>query len=239
MRLCRLIKEAIELERTEWGSQMDELDKEALDYLHEKNATFAQQIPSDRLKAIASGGKRGTAKTTIPDKKRQAHTGTYISDEPERFIKYIDKLKGQFITEEQAVDKIKKEFEHDTSLKHLIDGLIEKFGDNHMRKEVASIVNTEEIKKWFNYAQVAKRLKIPLNEFQKRVLPHASKEKLFYFNHQIATKQKVRLRYEDLFVKRKDGTVKGERVNAVRTSHKLYSKKVVVYRDAKGRFAKV
>jgi hypothetical protein len=218
---------------------MDELDKEALDYLHEKNASFAQQIPSDRLKAIASGGKRGTAKTTIPDKKRQARLGIYISDEPERFIQYIQNLKGKFLSEEDGIDKIKAEFKKDTSLAHLIDGLIDYGGEAHMRKEVASILQTEQIKAWFNYALVAQRLRIPLNEFQKRVLPHASKEKLFYFNHQIAANQKVRLRYEDLFVSRKEGTVKGEKVNAVRTSHKLYSKKVVVYRDAKGRFAKV
>jgi hypothetical protein len=213
---------------------VDELDREALQFLESKQMRDDFRT-SNKLHQITSNVNYGGKRTLISDKKRQSREAAYISDEPERFEQYIDDLKDKFITEEQAKELIEKKWKNDPSLSNLLEGLKER---GVFDRELNALLNTPNVQKWFQYENIAKRLKMSTKSFKKSSAS-IDIEKLKQIKKQIEQKPRKVIKAKDLFFEMRRGTVKGQEVQGNRSVVKIYSKNVVRYRDNKGRFIKV
>ena len=139
----------------------DQLDTEALSFMQSRQAQFPSSKPIRNLN-VTYGGKRHT---NIPKKEWQAKTYKYISDEPERFVQYIEELRGDFTTEEKAKQAIIKKFHDDMSLRNLLDGL-QRHGVTE--REINALIRTKSVQEWLGYPSLARRLKTSLKTLRKQ-----------------------------------------------------------------------
>ena len=150
------------------------------------------------------------------------------------------------------------------SLRNLLDGL-QRHGVTE--REINALIRTKSVQEWLGYPSLARRLKtslktlrkqdknINVNELQ-RVLDRLqknreAKKKLETLKKQRASRADIeRVRQtirrtsakvtpSELFYETKRGKVKGKEVVGKLSPVKIFSKVVVRYRDAKGRFIKV
>jgi hypothetical protein len=210
----------------------DDLDREALAYMQERNPSFNDR-PFSYNPQPQSGGK---IRTAIPKKEKMARDKTYISDEPERFEQYIEDIKPTFTDVDTARDRIIQKWTRDSSLSNLLKGL-ENAGV--LERELNSLINLESVKRQMADVQVAKRLRLSPKRFRKNIMPFVISTRLTDAFMQIQRDRRATINVLDLVRPRQSGTIRGQTAEGRATTHRLGRSQIVVYRDNKGRFIKV
>jgi hypothetical protein len=208
---------------------MSELDNEAMRFMENRRGNQAVLLD---YPSIQSGGKRHTK---IARSVRQSKNSDYISDEPERFIEYIESRKDEFTTEEKGKQIIEEMFKSDNSLANLLNGL-ENRGVKD--RELNAIINTKQVQGWLGYKKIARNLHIKTKTF-KRYLRFIDSNKLEKENNNISKNKRYKIDINKLFYTERAGIFKNKQVVGKLTIIKRNSKNIISYKDAKGRFIKV
>jgi len=210
----------------------DDLDREALAFMQERNPSFNNR-PLSYTPQSQTGGK---LRTNVSKRESMARDKTYISDEPERFEQYIEDIKGEFTDVAQARDKIIDKWRRDSSLSNLMDKLSE-YGV--LDRELDALINLESVKRQMADVNVAKRLRQSPKRFRKNIMPFVIQDRLLQAFRLLQVDRRARFGVLDIVRERQTGTIRGEQVEGRATTHKLGKSQIVVYRDNKGRFIKV
>jgi hypothetical protein len=204
----------------------DELDNEGYNFISQQQVTLPSQ--QNTFKNIHFGGK--ARRTKIPKRAVMARGKTYISDEPERFIQYIEKynLKNQLSTEADAINLIADRWhDKDKSLAHLIDGLRK---EGVLQRELGALVNTRQVQGWFKYRIIARRIGMKtkvLKKYEKATNPSVLDDLLKRFTEG----KKAPVDREALFYKTKQGTIKGKQIIGELVFVKINNRTIPRYRD--------
>jgi hypothetical protein len=206
---------------------MAKLDDDALDFMNNKGSDSSLAAHSD----IQFGGKRRTA---ISSTSRQHRQASYISDDPERLIQYIEHRKDEFVTEEQAMDVIRETFMSDNSLRHLLKGLQDRGVES---RELKSLLKTDQVQGWFTYKNIARRLGMTPTSF-KKYLNNIDPRRFAVAQQRLRRDRRQSVTAAEIFIAERQGRVKGQLVTGRLSQVKINSRIVIRYRDAKGRFIK-
>lgn len=207
---------------------MAELDDEALSFMNNKSS----QSNLSEYSNIKFGGKRHTK---VSKSYKQSRDARYISDEPERFIQYIESRKNEFTTEEKAKQVIEEMFLSDTSLNNLLGGLKSR---GVIDREINALINTSQVQGWFNYKAIARQLKLSHKSFKTKYIKYIDPLKLKEAQVQVKRKNGRKLNINELFMQERDGVIKGKATKGYLSPVKINKKIVIRYRDQKGRVIK-
>ena len=214
----------------------DDLDRDALAYMQQRNPNFTSS-PLSYTPQPFSGGKIGTKRSKKDIQKSQG--GTYISDEPERFEKYVDDFKDEFTTPEQAKQKIIEKWSRDSSLSNLLRGIENSYGGAALDRELTALVNSRGVKASFAYVQVAKKLKLSEKRFRVNILPFVVESKLTEVAERIRRNRRAEVNVTELVRQSATGSVRGTETQGRLSVFRIGRSQLVRYRDNKGRFIKV
>jgi hypothetical protein len=221
---------------------VDQLDIEAMQFMSSGTPIKSQTSAFNDIQ-LDLGGKR--IKTRVPSRTIQSNSKRYISDEPERFVQYIEKIKDKFTTPENAKKAIKALWKKDKSLDHLLhaNGAIVPSGKHIEERELNALLNVPKVKKWFKYGVVAKKLGVKPKVFDK-LSKAIDEDKLKTLLNKIENYSKAHPKArktsgitlkesQGIFKKRVVGTMKGKETEGVLTFAKIFSRKVPQYKDPK------